>query len=93
MTGIYGQCNTCGVATATIEIPPYKDPCHCKKLIGHFKHTVVTLGLLWYQLHKAPARQRAQITSLTILGTRSLKLCIVMEFFMQQVTPSQMFRG
>ena len=37
---------------ATIEIRPYKDPCHCKKLIGHFNHTVVTLGLLWYRYQR-----------------------------------------
>ena len=44
-------------------------------LIGHFNHTVITLGLLWYQ-HKTPARQLVQISSLTILGTptRSLQL-------------------
>ena len=52
------------LSTATIEIrPQYKDPCHCKNcMIGHFYHTVVTLGLLWYQrLHKTPARQLVQI--------------------------------
>jgi len=38
------------------------------KLIGHFNHTVVTLGLLWYQ-HRTRARQLVQTSSLTILGT------------------------
>ena len=55
-------------STATIGIYPYKDPC---------KNGFVTLTTLWltfgirdmYWKYKTPARQLAQITSLTILGT------------------------
>ena len=80
-------------STATIEICSYTKILTTVKLIGHFKHTVVTLGLLWYQrliALKTPARQLAQITSLTSWAWRPGNEakhpqghynCIVMEIF------------
>jgi len=37
--------------TATIELRPYKDPCHCKS-IAHFNHTVVTLHVVLLGYHR-----------------------------------------
>ena len=81
---------------ARIEIHPYKDPCHCKNWLVTLPHCgYPNFTLVW--LHKSPARQLAQITSLTILGTstRSLQR-VVMEIscsWWQQAPPSQLFSG
>jgi len=64
---------------ATIEICPYKDPCHCTNLL-------VTLITLWlpYRFTLVSktdcVRQLAHITSLTIL--QGHYNCVVMEIFM-----------
>jgi len=66
-------------SAARIEIHPYKDPCHCENWLV----TLTTLWLPWVYfsirdgLLKSPARQLAQITTLTILwtSTRSPQLC------------------
>jgi len=43
VAAIYGQRNPCVVYVITIEICPYKDPCHCTNLLV----TLITLWLLY----------------------------------------------
>ena len=69
---MYGQCNAIGVQQQ-LKLALSTKILATVKLIGHFNHTVVTLGLLWYQ-HRTSARQLVQTSSLTILGTSTMSL-------------------